>query len=339
MEHNSSWSIMNVRLALVLPMVVASATIGFAGAANAAGTAAGTTISNTATASYNDAGGNQQSVTSNQVDLLVDEILDVVVAPESTSDVVTQPGLTDQVLTYTITNKGNGPEAFVLTPNGTVGGDQFDPNPTSILLDINNNGIYEPGIDPVYTGSTPALAAEQTLRVFVRSTIPAGASDADRGLVTLTGQAVTGTGAPGTSFAGAGVGGGDAVVGATGADDNADRAYLVQNATIAFVKSQSVADPFGGTQTVPGSVITYTLVATVSGTGTLTNVAVSDAVPANTTYQVGSMTLQAAGLTDAADADAGRTITSGLVVTGIDVALGAVAGGQTRTVTFRVTVN
>jgi uncharacterized repeat protein (TIGR01451 family) len=339
MDNYSTWSITNVRLALVVPMVIATASIGFANPAFAAGTAAGTTISNTATASYNDAGGAPRSVTSNQVDLLVDEILDVVVAPESTTDVVTQPSLTDQVLTYTITNKGNGPEAFVLTSNGTVGGDQFDPNPTSILLDINDNGIYEPGIDPVYTGATPALAAEQTLRVFVRSTIPASANDADRGIVSLTGQAVTGTGTPGTNFAGAGVGGSNAVVGATGADDVANRAYLVQNATIAFVKSQSVSDPFGGTKSVPGAIITYTLVATISGTGTLANVAVSDGIPANTTYQAGSLTLQAAGLSDAADADAGRTVTTGAVVTGIDVALGSVAGGQTRSVTFRVKIN
>jgi hypothetical protein len=51
----------------------------------------------------------------------------------------------------------------------------------------------------------------------VLSTIPAGASERQRGQVDLLAAGETGTGAPGTSFAGEGEGGGDAVVGATGA--------------------------------------------------------------------------------------------------------------------------
>lgn len=336
MRFESNWTILGVRLTQVVPLVVASATIGFASPAIAAGTAAGTTISNTATATYTDPGGNPVSVPSNTVDLRVDEILDVTVASADPGDVVVMPGSTNRVLSFTVTNTGNGSEAFRLTPVSALGGDQFDPTTTSIVLDTNGNGVYDPGVDTVYTpgANDPVLAPDASIRVFVLSTIPAGTSDLDRGFVDLTAAAVTGTGAPGTNFPGQGQGGGDAVVGTTGADGVDRGRYIVQNASIAFVKSQSVADPFGGSETVPGAVVTYTLVATISGSGTLANLAAADPVPANTTYQTGSLTLQGTALTDATDGDAGE-----FVGNAIAVRLGSVAGGQTRTITFRVRIN
>jgi uncharacterized repeat protein (TIGR01451 family) len=338
MEQGTHWSIINVRLSRVVPLIIASATIGFSAPAMAVGTAAGTTISNTATASYTDPGGNPVSVPSNKVDIVVDELLDVTVATADPGDIVVTPGSTNQVLSFIVTNTGNGSEAFRLTPNATVGGDQFDPTTTSIVLDTNDNGVYDagPGGDEIYTpGVTdPRLAPDASVRVFVLSSIPAGTADVDRGIVELTAAATTGTGAPGTTFAGQGQGGGNAVVGSTGADGTDRGRYLVQNATITFTKSAVVADPFGGTTSVPGSIITYTLVATISGSGTLTNAAINDPIPVGTTYQIGSITLQGSALTDTADGDAGSFASNS-----ISVGLGSVTGGQTRTVTFRTRIN
>lgn len=330
------WAVLNVRVGRIAPLVVATATIAFGAPAHAAGTTAGTTISNTATANYTDPGNNPQTVTSNQVDILVDELLDVTVARADPGPVTVFPGSTNRVLAFNVTNNGNGSEAFRLTSNATLGGDQFDPTTTSIVLDTNGNGVYDAGIDTVYTAGSndPVLAPDASIRVFVLSTIPAGVADADRGDVQLVAEAVTGTGAPGTTFAGQGQGGGAAVVGATGADGADQNGYVVQNATVSFVKSATVVDPFGGNRSVPGSIITYTLVATISGSGTLSNLAINDPVPANTTFVPASITLQSAALTDAVGDDAGEI--AGNVVT---VRLGSVAGGQTRTVTFRARIN
>jgi uncharacterized repeat protein (TIGR01451 family) len=336
MEQGTHWSIVNVRLSRAIPLIIASATIGFSAPAMAVGTAAGTTISNTATASYTDPGGNPVSVPSNKVDITVDELLDVTVATADAGDIVVTPGSTDRVLSFTVTNTGNGSEAFRLTPNAAVGGDQFDPTVTSVVLDTNGNGVYDPGIDTVYTpgANDPVLAPDASIRVFVLSSIPAGRNDTDRAIVELTAAATTGTGAPGTTFAGQGQGGGNAVVGATGADGVDRGRYIVQNATITFTKSATVTDPFGGTSSVPGAIITYTLVATISGSGTLTNAAINDPIPTGTTYQNGSITLQGGALTDAADSDAGS-----FAANTVSVGLGSVTGGQTRTVTFRVRIN
>jgi len=336
MEQGTHWSIVNVRLSRVVPLIIASATIGFSSPALAVGTAAGTTISNTATASYTDPGGNPVSVPSNNVDIVVDELLDVTVATADAGDIVVTPGSTNQVLSFNVTNTGNGSEAFRLTPTSTVGGDQFDPTTTSIVLDTNGNGVYDAGVDTVYTpgANDPVLAPDASIRVFVLSSIPAATNDNDRGIVELTAAATTGTGAPGTTFSGQGQGGGNAVVGATGADGTDRGRYIVQNATIAFTKTASVVDPFGGTTSVPGSIITYTLIASISGSGTLTNAAIGDPIPVGTTYQIGSITLEGSALTDATDGDTGSFASNT-----ISVGLGSVTGGQTRTVTFRARIN
>ena len=121
--------------------------------------------------------------------------------------------------------------------------------------------------------------------IFVLSSIPAGATDGQRGRVDLVAVAATGSGAPGTTFAGQGQGGGDAVVGATGADAEDDGFYAVSAASVAFVKSADVVDPFGGTTRVPGSIITYRLVASVSGSGSLANLRIGDAIPAGSSLR------------------------------------------------------
>ncbi len=302
--------------------------------AHAAGTLAGTSIENIATASY-DNGGSSVTVQSNPVIITVDELLDVTLTNTDPADVSTTNGATNAVLTYQVTNTGNGTEAFTLTPNVGVGGDNFDPTLSQVVLDTNGNGVYDPGVDTVYVAGTnnPVLNPDQSITVFVLTNIPAAQVNNDRADVRLTAAAVTGTGAPGTTFAGQGQGGGNAVVGTTGADADDIGGLVVQAASVDLTKSAVVADPFGGTTSVPGSIITYTLLANVTGSGSLANMAINDPIPAGSQYVAGSMTLQGAGLTDAADADAGNFNGSQ-----IGVSLGTVPAGQTRTVTFRVRI-
>lgn len=308
----------------------------FARPALAAGTPAGTDIVNVATATYALPDGGEATIDSNIVTLKVDELLDVSVAWGDPSDVSASAGGTGQRLKFTVTNGGNGPEAFALATVANGGGDDFDPSVTSIVLDSNGNGAFDAGVDTLYSSGSndPQLGPDQSITVFVLSTIPASAGDGQRGRIDLKAAARTGSGAPGASFAGQGQGGGDAVVGATGADGEDDGYYRVARASVAFVKSATVADAFGGTSATPGSTITYTLAATVSGTGSLANLRVSDPVPAGTTYKAGSLTLEGAPLTDSADADAGS-----FTGTAISVGLGTVAAGATKTITFQVKID
>ena len=303
--------------------------------AAAAGTAAGSKINNTAKASYALPGGGSGSVDSNTVSLTVDELLDVSVTSSDGGDVAVSPGASGQVLTYLVTNNGNGNEPFVLSVRNALSGDNFDPSAFTIYLDTDADGNYDPGLDQAYVAGSndPVLAADESTNVFIVSSIAAGEVDGSRAGLDLIATAKTGSGAPGTTFAGQGTGGSNAVVGATGADGLDDGYYRVSAATVSLVKSAAVSDPFGGTKAVPGATISYTIVATVNGSGSLANLAIGDSIPTGSAYKLGSIKLEGLVLTDLADSDAGE-----LTAAGVAVRLGTVAAGQTRTVTFQVTI-
>ncbi len=111
-------------------------------------------------------------------------------------------------------------------------------------------------------------------------------------------------------------------------------AFIVSAATVTLVKSAVITNSLGTADPVPGATITYTIVATVAGSGSVSGLAITDNIPADTTYLPGSIKLGGAALSDAADGDAGD-----FNGTRINVALGTVAGGQTRTVTFQTTID
>ena len=318
------------RLALA-PLAIAAALI--TTPAHAGGVKAGTLIENTASATY-DGGAGPVTIPSNTITVKVDELLDVTVTSRDSGPVSAAPG--SAVLTFELTNTGNGPEAYTLTANPAVAGNDFDTTVNGIAVDTNGNGVYDPGVDQMLTGpaTTAAIAADASLTVFVLVTIPGGVADGDQSDVSLLAEAVTGTGAPGTAFAGQGAGGGNAIVGSTGANATATGSLSVGITDVDLIKSATVLDPFGGTGIVPGATITYAIRAEVRGSGSVSDLVVTDAAPADTTYVAGSLKLDGATLTDAADADAGRFGTSG-----ISVDLGTVSGGSSRTVTFQVTID
>ncbi|ANU08444.1 DUF11 domain-containing protein [Paraurantiacibacter namhicola] len=298
----------------------------------AEGVGAGTVISNTAQASYTGPDGTTV-VDSNTVDLSVDELLDVTVTSLDSGPQAAAPG--QAVLTFEITNTGNGPEAFTLTANPVVAGNDFDTTVDAIAVDTNGNGTYDEGIDEILTGpaTTDVLAADEPVTVFVIVTVPGDVLDTEETTVELTATAVTGSGTPGTVFAGQGESGVDAVVGATGAAATASGSLVVGITTVSLIKTADVADPFGGNTVVPGAVVTYTITANVTGSGSLSDLQVTDAFPAGTSYAPGTITLDAAPLTDASGDDAGEADASGITVD-----LGTVSGGTSPVVTFQVVI-
>lgn len=319
---------------ITLAAMLACAVVAIPNAAFAAGTQAGTAINNTATATYSD-GTATQTVNSNQVTLNVDELLDVTVTGDDPADVATAPGAANVVSKFTVANTGNGDEAFALTAITNRTADAFDPASSAIYLDTDGDGQFNSANDALYVAGTndPVLAPDGRIGVFIVSTMPAGATNGQRAEVALVAAARTGTGVPGRVFAGQGTGGVDAVVGLSGADADDNAFYVINAIAVALAKSAVVADPFGAAEAVPGAIITYTLTATITGTGNAQGLAIADPIPAATQYVLGSITLGGVSQTDAVDGDAGDY--NG---TRIAVALGNVPAGQTRTVTFRVRI-
>lgn len=304
----------------------------------AGGTPAGTAIDNVADVTFT-IGGSTSTLRTLPARIVVNELLDVS-AVALTPTVAVQPGDTQRVVAIRLVNTGNGSEAYSLALDAALTGDQFDPLPRSPALYIDSDGsgtltaadqAYVPG------SNDPVLAPDAARVVFAVFDIPPGLPDTSRGRVQLTVRALTGTGAPGTVFAGRGDAGVDALVGLSGASAVVSAGFVVSGYDVALVKTATVLDPAGGTRPEPGARISYEIAATVTGTGAASSLLVSDPIPAATTYLPGSLTLDGAPLTDAADGDAGALRTS--APTRIEVALGTVAAGTTHRIRFTVTVD
>jgi uncharacterized repeat protein (TIGR01451 family) len=305
----------------------------------AAGTAAGTAITNTATANFEIGGTPQDPVESNEVTVTVAELIDSTVTWQDSSNVIVASGDAAQVLTFLLTNTGNGNDSYNLATDSALGGDDFDPTNPTIFLDTNGNGSYDPGVDQPYSsGSPPTLGPDESITVFVLNDIPGALDTGDTGDSMLTATSTTASGhSPGDVISGGGDGGVDAVVGNPGG--NATGTYEVGTpaaAAVTMVKTSTViSDPLGGTSLIPGAVIEYSITVTVTGTGTAQNLVITDPIPANTTYNTGTIELDGTGLSDTAGNDAGS-----FGANTVTVDLGDVAGGSAdRVITFRVTID
>ncbi len=130
----------------------------------------------------------------------------------------------------------------------------------------------------------------------------------------------------------------DAVVGTSGGSDADIGSYVASALSVSVVKSVGIADPFGGTEPVPAAVLTYTITVNVVGTGTAQGLFTTDSIPANTTYNPGTLNLNAGSLTDAADGDAGDVGATTPGVATVDLGNLTNASGI-QTITFDVTIN
>lgn len=300
--------------------------------AQAEGVDAGTLIENTASASYT-TGGSPVTVDSNTVSITVDELLNVVVASQDAGSVPINSG--QAVLSFEVTNTGNGPEAYNLTADPVVGGNDFNADVVGIAYDTNGNGVYEDGIDTLLPAGTPTpdIAADGSLTVFIIVEAP-DANDGETAQVNLLAEAATGTGTPGTVFTGQGENGGNAVVGNTNADADTNGTLVATLTALNLLKSATIVDPFGNNEAVPGATVSYTITASASGSGSLSNVVVTDVIPSGTSYVADTLALDGTALTDAADGDAGEASAAG-----IEVSIGSAVSGAEYEISFDVVIN
>lgn len=321
----------------------------------AAGTAAGTTISNSATLSYLISASTTVTITSNIASFLVDQKVNLLVLEVSGAATSVSPGQTRAVTTYSVTNLGNAPQGFNLTaalaltnPAGPppFSVNNFSATGLSAYADSNNNGIYEALID---TGtSIPTLTADQSRRVFIVADIPSTVLNNQQSVVSLTATATAPAtmaaliATPGPNTAGVDIVFADTAGAAPGdiardAKHSAYDAYLTSGVGLTLNKSVArVLDPRGTAILMPGAVLTYQIVATLSGTGTANNLMITDPMPANTTYLPGSIVVDNIAKTDVADADNAQFNTTTQT---ISVSLGNVASPANFVITFRATIN
>ncbi len=318
-------------------------------AAYALGTSAGTPITNTATVNYTLGSDPTVHTTSVSDTFNVVEIIDVVVTWQDGSNVAVNTPHADAVLTFQITNTGNGPEDFQVSGIFNVSGDDFDPSPalpTTLWRESNSTiGLQTSGVSPdapLAMGGTVSLNADAAAIIYVLSDIPGSLADTQVGHVALTADAAmpgAGGAAAGTVLTGAGVGG-DAIVGSTNADGNAQGSYEVSAPQVDLTKSiAQIVDPYGGSQPYTSARITYRIQVDVTGSGMAEGLVITDVIPVNTTYVAGSITLDGVSQTDPDDAPTDNSDFNVSALNAVTVTLGDTAAPATRLIEFSVTID
>lgn len=329
----------------------------------AAGTTAGTNITNTAFVDYQ-VGGVSQTQTSGGNTFVVDRKINLLVAEVGAVTTNVSPGQTNAITTFQLTNTSNEVLDFALSATQIVGGtaahggtDTFNVSNVRIYRDnavTGTVGSYDVG-DALVTYADE-LAADTSATLFVLADVPLtglvtgnvagvqlratareGGGAAAQGAV-ITETTGANTAAKDTVFAD-GIGVNDANRDASYSDDDD---YTVLTAALTVTKSSLVvSDPFNGTtnpKMIPGAVIQYCIaVANAAGGADATTVAISDSVPAQLTYIASSIRINGTVTSGVCNADgvAGGAY-SAPTVSGT---IATVAAGATRTLIFQATVN
>jgi hypothetical protein len=338
-----------------------AATAFAASPAFAAGTTAGTSVTNSVTLDYKIGGIDQNQVTASDT-FTVDRKVSLTVSEIGTTSTTVTPGQTGAVTSFTVSNASNAPLDFALAATQLSGGtaahggtDNYNVTGLKVYADTNTNGNYDPGTDQEVT-YLDQVAADTSRTVFIVADVPLGRATNDVAGVRLTATAAeattTGTlGATVTQTSGANTSGVDTVFADTNANGNvardgihfAEDDYTILAASLTATKtSRVISDPFNGTtdpKMIPGAVVEYCIaVSNGSGSATAGAINISDTLPAETTYDPafgiklnGTVTGSACN----ADGAAGGSYAAGIV----SGTLTDMAGGVTRTLVFRVSVN
>ena len=328
--------------------------------AYAAGTTAGSTITNTVSVAFQ-VGGISQTGTTASDTLTVDRKVNLAVAEVGTTTTTVTPGALAQVTTFTVTNTSNAVLDFALTATQQTGGagahsntDTFDVTNVKIYKD-NGDGTFNAATDTLVT-YLDELAADGSATVFVVADVPLGQANGAVAAVTLTATGREGGAAATQGIAlvqttGANTAGMDTVFadGAGATDAAKDAAfsakddYTVSAATLSAVKtSKIISDPINlavNPKMIPGATIEYCIaISNASGAATATSVTVTDPVPTNLTYD-STFGVKTNGTVTAGTCNADTSGTGSQAAGTVTGTLTSVAAGETKTVLFRATIN
>lgn len=277
------------------------------GTTYAAAPAAGTNISNIATASYVDGTSTTRTVTSNEVKTTVLQVGSFTLEQDRSATANPNGVVT---LSHVLTNTGNGTDKFTLSL-ANIAGDAFDFSNIAIYLDANKDGV--PDNNTNLMGQVITLNAGESAGLVVVGTTASTAQANDLGKLTLSAEST--------------------FIGSSDIKVNTDTVKIVGGAVIQVTKSANV------TAVTRGDTVTYELTYKNTGNADATNLTIEDILPAGVTYVAGSARWsgQTAALTDATgdETAAKYEFTNGKA----QLVLASVPRNSTGKLTFQVTVN
>jgi uncharacterized repeat protein (TIGR01451 family) len=283
----------------------------FAQSAFAQAPAAGSTIGNRATATYNDAAGQSRTTQSNLVETIVQQVYAVDI--EQNRSRTASPG---QQVTFphVVTNNGNGTDTINLL-TAQLGGDDFDTIDVFIFEDANQDGQPDNTSNPI---TSVTLAAGASTGIVIRATVPNGATSGQTSQLTITATSQ-----------------GDN----TKTDFNTDTVTVTQQAVVNVTKSMSATQGLAGS-----GPYTITLTYTNNGPVAAANLVLTDILNANFVYVANSGRASITGatvLTDANNTDnQGGVIYDYNVTTtnAVTATIVSVPANASATLSFQVTI-
>lgn len=289
-------------------------------------TTAGTTVSNTASVTYT-VNGTAQTTNSTTASFVVDRKVGFTTVTDQTGFTQVDLGEQNAVTRFKVTNTTNGIQDFILDPDQTnisvgilPGADDFDVQNLRVFVDANGNGVYDVNVDTATF--IDELAPDASATVFIVGNVPntAGATLAFDSLhVTVAAGGAAGTQGAVLVPTDLNIGNADDTVDIVFADDDSDgtlylgdtarngqgraySGYQIGTTNVALTVDKSariIADGvnIANFKAIPGATVEYCL--RVSN-GTLatpaSDVVLTDAIPANTTYIPGTLSMGAPGV-------------------------------------------
>lgn len=307
-----------------------------------ANTLAGTTISNQATVEYSIANGIPNTMQSNVSSFIVNELVDVALDWSDTSQVNVSSPDTNKVLTFKLTNTGNGTQFYKLTENSNLGTGNFNPVPiTGVSIYIENgflSGLQLSGAnqDIQYNnGNTIKLEAGEYKYIYLVHNIPSQQLVNYKGFAQLYVESTT-NGVANATQAGTilqNVPNGnnliDVILGYSLGKKYATGNYNVSGLIVNHSKSVlSVVDTIGGNLIMSGSQVEYEIKVDLSGIGDIQNFKISDTLPPEMKYINGTLKLNNTLISDS-------NVTNNI----INVNVGTLTSPNIYKLTFKVLID
>jgi len=292
----------------------------------AKGTIAGSVIENRATVKVK----LQNSIVesqSNKDTFVVDQIVDIKLSWQDSSEVAVASGEKDRVLTFEVSNIGNKRDTVTLEHIDN-GGNSFSKKPTNVRIykDTNGNGVWDENDIKV---SKVTLNEDSNTTLFLVSDIQEdnyNVNDKDDEGIKAISKSSNSSGNDNKDKI-------DTVVRNKNAQDYGT--YIIRDYWLETLKSSKIESEDNKTHT--GSVIEYKIELKIGGSNTnkeITDIKLKDAIPNGTTYINGSLKLNGTTLSDAKDGDAGYFENNTIWVSILKI-----KNSETKEVLFKVKVN
>lgn len=280
----------------------------FVTAAQAAAPAAGTNISNIASATYTDATGTNKQVTSNEVKTTVLQVSSFTLVDDRTTTANPNGQVT---LSHTLTNTGNGTDTYTIDVANITSGDNFDLSNLRVYIDANQDGVADN--NTAITSVT--LNAGESVGLVVVSTVPVNATSGQSAQYTLTATSTYDT---------------------SDVEVDTDTVNVTNEAVMQIQKAASVSSVSDNGE------ITYTLTYRNTGNAAADNVVIEDALDLSKVTYVANSGVWSGSATALTDAT-GETATGidyTVDSTGkMTIVLANVPVNTTGTIKFKVTAN